>query len=70
MSNGRTDFDEFAMMAGHVRIIAETMLAEFFGQRCPDFEKDCECCQRWKFLDDLTANPFAPEMVTPVGGDE
>ena len=58
MSNEQSEFDQFAMMAGHLRIIAETMLIEFFGERCPDFEVECECCRRWKLLDDFTENPF------------
>ncbi len=49
---------EFAMMVSHIRIIANTMLEENFGPRCPNFDGDCECCKRWKALDDLTANPF------------
>lgn len=49
---------EFKMMAGHLRTIAYTLLVEFFGERCLDFEPDCECCKRWKMLDDLTENPF------------
>lgn len=48
----------FDMMAGHIRTIAETMLREHFGDRCPDFEPNCISCQRWKLLDDLTANPY------------
>ena len=48
----------FDMMAGHLRIIAETMLREHFGDRCPDFEPACIVCKRWKLLDDLTANPY------------
>lgn len=52
------DKERFAMMASHIRIIAETMLREFFGERCPDYQEDCECCRRWKLLDDLCDNPF------------
>ena len=52
------DEREFDIMAGHIRTIAETMLVKFFGERCPDFEPDCECCRRWKLLDELTENPF------------
>ena len=56
------DRAQFTMMAGHVRTIAETMLREFFGD-CERVDKndrdvDCPSCQRWKSLDDLTANPF------------
>ncbi len=56
----KTEADEeiFDVMAGHVRTVAGEMLREFFGERCPDFEKDCIGCQRWQHLDKLTDNPF------------
>lgn len=50
--------EKFFMMAEHLRVIGEEMLTEFFGERCPKFEPDCVVCERWKLLDDLTANPF------------
>jgi hypothetical protein len=56
------DQAKFDQVAGHIRIVAETMLVEFFGERCPDFEPTCECCKRWQLLDDLVANPF-DEMI-------
>lgn len=49
---------KFAMFAAYVRVVAESMLRVNFGERCKDFDPDCECCRRWKLLDDLTANPF------------
>ena len=52
------DCARFAMMVRHLRAVAETMLEEYYGERCPDFHTDCECCRRWKLLDELTANPF------------
>jgi len=52
------DEREFAMMVRHLRAIADEMLTKFFGERCPDFKPSCECCRRWKLLDELTANPF------------
>lgn len=24
-----------------------TFLTEYFGERCPDFDKDCPCCRVW-----------------------
>ena len=53
-----TDFQRFEMMAGHIRTIAETMLTEFFGDRCADYVPSCINCQRWRLLDELTLNPF------------
>lgn len=57
-----SDEQTFLMMAGHLRTVAEAMLIEFFGEQCPDFEPDCECCRRWKLLDDLAQNPFSDEQ--------
>lgn len=54
-----TDKQEFGMMASHIRTIAMEMLEQHFGERCLEFEPDCECCKRWKALDDLVANPYA-----------
>lgn len=42
-----------------VRLVAGGLLSEWFGTRCKDFDPDCECCKRWKLLDDMTENPFA-----------
>ena len=56
-----SDEDEFNLMAGHVRIIAEVFLTEQFGERCPDFEENCECCRRWAALDTLTEDPSKPK---------
>jgi hypothetical protein len=49
--------DPFAIVVSHVRIVAETFLEDFFGERCSEQEENCECCRRWKWLDLLTANP-------------
>jgi hypothetical protein len=49
----------FVRDAGYVRTLAEPLLLEFFGERCPDFCDACVCCRRWKALDDLLANPWA-----------
>lgn len=40
------------------RAAAEEFVREMFGERCPDYEANCECCQRWRLLDELLANPF------------
>ena len=53
-----SDRDEFAMLAGHIVAVATGFLTEMFGDRCKDFEPDCECCRRWKMLDALVKNPF------------
>ncbi len=48
----------FCISAGHIRTIAESILKEYFGDRCPDFDEHCEVCKRWKAMDDLIQNPF------------
>jgi len=53
-----TEKEQFAQMASHVRTTAETLLTEWFGERCDDFDADCLCCQRWAALDVLLRNPF------------
>lgn len=50
---------QFEMTARHTRTIAEVLLTEHFGERCPDFEPDCECCKRWKLLDELLNSPYS-----------
>ena len=49
---------KFTVTINHLRTIAEDMLNEHFGKRCPDFEPECECCKRWAALDVLKENPF------------
>ncbi len=56
--------EQWAMMAGHIRTIAGKLLTEFFDERCPDFEADCPCCERWAALDALTENPFRQAGLT------
>lgn len=58
MDEDEEDRRRFDMMSGHLRTIAEAMLTEHFGERCPDFEEECVCCKRWKALDALTASPY------------
>ena len=31
----------------------EEAITEYWGERCPDFDKDCACCQAWKEFDSL-----------------
>ena len=54
--------DRFAAAASHIRTLAETVLLEHFGERCDDFEfeseSECDCCKRWRALDDLIDNPY------------
>ena len=50
---------DFTSTASYIREIAECMLDRHFGPRCEEFEPECECCKRWKALDDLTENPYA-----------
>lgn len=49
---------EFTKVASYIRVIATSLIEQHFGPRCPDFEKDCVCCQRWKALDELIDNPY------------
>jgi hypothetical protein len=37
---------------------ATQFVTELYGPRCTEFDPDCECCRRWKLLDDLVENPF------------
>lgn len=49
---------KFDSVAGYLRIVAESFLREQFGERCKDFEPNCECCKRWKLLDGLVKSPW------------
>ena len=52
------DSAKFELQSSHIRTIAETMLAEHFGDRCEVFSPECLCCQRWAALDALLDNPY------------
>src|SRR5271166_4825069 len=54
----RSNKARYAEIARHLAAIGETLLVEWWGKRCPDFEASCECCKRWKALDLLVKNPF------------
>ena len=51
------------MMRNHVKVVAEAMLRDWWGERCPDFDPDCECCKHWYLLDQLVDEDNRP----PVG---
>ena len=38
----------------------ENIVAKEYGSRCPDFHKDCYCCQAWEFFDSVN-NLFFPK---------
>lgn len=40
-----------------LNLIAEA-ITEAFGERCPDYEPGCFCCDAWKQYDDLKAENF------------
>ena len=53
-----SDEERFDMMAGYLKAVSETLITEHFGERCPDFDPDCECCRRWNLMDQLIENPY------------
>lgn len=53
-----TDAERFDAATSSVRIAAEMLLTEFYGERCPEYHLHCTCCQKWAMLDSLLANPF------------
>lgn len=42
----------------YIKNMAEDFVTEYFGERCGDYEHNCECCRRWRALDTL----FGPLM--------
>ena len=28
-------------------------MVEYYGKRCPEYEKDCACCEAWELYDKL-----------------
>lgn len=46
----------FERQAQHVRIVTEAFLTEWYGERCEDYEKHCEICKRWRWLDKIVEN--------------
>lgn len=45
----RTEYSHYAI---------SLLLRDMFGERCKEYEEGCECCRRWRLLDELLANPF------------
>ena len=58
------DEAHFEAFANSVRIAAEELLIEMFGERCPDFSEHCECCKRWVAYDALVANPWKEDPAS------
>ncbi len=54
----KSEYQRFSHLARAVRVEAEVLLVQEFGERCEDYEPECLCCKRWKALDDLIANPY------------
>ena len=53
----REDEASFRQQANYIRMIGETILTEFYGERCKEFDPECPCCLKWKALDDLIDYP-------------
>jgi len=53
-----TDEYKFACDANNIEHDAIKYIKKWFGSRCEEFEPECECCKRWKALDNLIENPF------------
>jgi len=53
-----TDEEEFSIAVEPVVFLATPLLDTFFGERCSEFEPECECCKRWAAFDVLVQNPF------------
>lgn len=35
----------------YIKTLLSKYLTEFYGERCPDYDGDCECCKRWECFD-------------------
>lgn len=46
---------KFLSDASDVRVLVGKFLKEWFGERCSEFDENCECCKRWKMLDAITS---------------
>ena len=44
--------DDYELTEKDVKKLKE-WINEFYGKRCPDFEKGCACCEAWKLYDML-----------------
>ena len=47
--------EQFEWTAKVVWATLEPWLKLHFGEKCPDYEFGCECCQRWKLAEELLA---------------
>ncbi len=39
-------------------------LFDLWGAKCPDYERSCLLCQKWKAFDVLADNPFSEKSIT------
>ena len=62
----RTDEEEFDIAVEPVVFFATPFLDTFFGERCSEFELECECCKRWAAFDVLVENPFVEEPKAEI----
>lgn len=53
-----SDFQRMKHDAAAVRNLAEQYLTKWWGERCPDTDESCHCCDKWMLLDALLENPF------------
>lgn len=37
-------------------LLIEHAIDNYFGERCPEYEEGCVCCELWKFFDKITEN--------------
>lgn len=52
--DGDITFDEeFSHLVAEIEAIVKPYLIEFFGERCPEYDSDCEICSRWDAFDTL-----------------
>ncbi len=35
--------------------LIEEAIAEYFGEKCPDYDADCICCKAWMQLESIKA---------------
>ena len=47
--------EQFDWTAKVVWSVLDPWLKLHFGEKCPDYEFGCECCQRWKLAEELLA---------------
>lgn len=56
------------------RIQTAEEITRNYGERCPDFEPGCPCCQMWAMHDEIerlrASTPVASQIEGDVGGKE